>query len=40
MSFYETLTAAINDFIIYGFDNPERLDYWAKQLKKTLISSL
>ncbi len=40
MTFYETLTAAINDFIKYGFDSPDRLEYWSKKLRNTLVNSL
>ena len=40
MTFYEVLTAAINDFILYGFDNQERLDYWLKMLKESAVKSL
>ena len=40
MTFYEVLTAAINDFILYGFDNRERLDYWLKTLKESAVKSL
>ena len=40
MTFYECLTAAINEFIIYGFDSQDRLDYWVKELRKTAVKSL
>ena len=40
MTFYEVLTAAVNDFIKYGFDNQERLDYWLKELKNAAVKSL
>ena len=40
MTFYEVLTAAINDFMAYGFDNRERLDYWLKMLKESAVKSL
>jgi hypothetical protein len=31
-SFYEILTRAINDFVIFGYDSEERLRYWIEQL--------
>lgn len=40
MSFYETLTAAINDFTEYGYDSPERLAYWQERLKRAAEESL
>ena len=40
MTFYECLTAAINEFIIYGFDSQDRLDFWVKELRKTAVKSL
>ena len=40
MTFYEVLTAAVNDFILYGFDNQERLDYWLKELKTSAVKLL
>lgn len=40
MTFYETLTAAINEFMEYGFDSQSRLEYWLKLLKESAIKSL
>lgn len=40
MTFYEVLTAAINDFIEYGFDSESRLKYWTEQLKNAAVKSL
>ncbi len=34
MNFYQTLTAAINDFVEHGFDDEERLIYWIEQITK------
>jgi len=33
MTFYEVLTAAINDFIEYGFDSQSRVESWLKKIK-------
>lgn len=33
MTFFEVLTAAINDFIKHGFDSKKRVDDWLKKLK-------
>lgn len=33
MTFYEVLTAAVNDFIQYGFDSKKRLDYWIEKIR-------
>lgn len=33
MTFYEVLTAAINDFMENGFDSKKRLDYWLEKIK-------
>lgn len=35
MSFFETLTAAINDIAMHGFDSEARLQYWAGQLRQS-----
>ncbi len=40
MTFYECLTAAINEFITYGFDSQERLNYWVEELRKSAIKSM
>lgn len=40
MTFFETLTAAVNDFIEYGFDAQARVDRWIKALRKSAIASL
>jgi hypothetical protein len=34
MNFYQTLTAAINDFVEHGFDDEERLTYWLEEITK------
>ena len=33
MTFFEVLTAAINDFIEFGFDSQKRVDTWLKKIK-------
>ena len=33
MTFYEVLTAAINDIIEYGFDSKKRIDGWLQKIK-------
>jgi len=33
MTFFEVLTAAINDIIEYGFDSKKRIDGWLKKIK-------
>ena len=33
MTFYEVLTAAINDFIEHGFDSQSRVESWLKKIK-------
>ena len=40
MTFYEVLTAAINDFITYGFNSQDRLNYWVEKLKTAAVKSL
>jgi hypothetical protein len=39
-SFFETLTAAINDLTQHGFDSVERLDHWTEQLRIAARESL
>ena len=34
MTFFEVLTAAINDFMEYGFDSKKRLDYWIEKIRQ------
>jgi len=34
MTFFEVLTAAINDFMENGFDSKKRLDYWLEKIKE------
>lgn len=33
MNFYQVLTEAVNDFMLNGFDNEERLKYWLLRIK-------
>lgn len=40
MTFYEVLTAAINDIIEHGFDTEKRVEDWVKKLKDAAIKSL
>jgi len=40
MNFYETLTAAVNDIIEYGFDSKKRIDYWLEKIKKAAEKEL
>jgi hypothetical protein len=40
MTFYQTLTKAINDFVENGYDTEERLNYWLIQIKKAAIEEL
>lgn len=40
MTFYEVLTAAINDFMLHGFDNPKRLETWVEKLRNAAVKSL
>ena len=40
MTFYECLTAAINDFMRYGFDSQKRLETWVKKLRESAVKSL
>ena len=37
MTFFETVTAAINDLIENGYDLEERLTYWVEQLKQAAL---
>jgi hypothetical protein len=39
-TFYEVLSAAINDLMLHGFDSRERLDSWMKQLAGAAQRSL
>lgn len=39
-SFYEVLTAAINDFAEFGYDDAERLAYWNQELRRAAIRSM
>lgn len=40
MTFFEVLTAAINDFIEHGFDSEKRLERWVAELRSAAIRSL
>ena len=40
MTFFEVLTAAINDFIEYGFDSQSRVDNWLKKIKEAAEKAL
>ena len=40
MTFFEVLTAAINDIIEYGFDSKARIDGWLKKIRKAAEEAL
>lgn len=40
MSFYETLTAAINDVTKHGYDSPERISYWEAAIRAAALRTL
>jgi F0F1-type ATP synthase membrane subunit b/b' len=40
MTFFEVLTAAINDIIEYGFDSKKRIDGWLEKIKKAAEGAL
>jgi len=40
MTFYEVLTAAINDFIEHGFDSQSRVELWLKKIKEAAQKAL
>jgi len=40
VTFYEVVTAAIADFMQYGFDNQKRLDFWIEKLREAAVKSL
>jgi hypothetical protein len=39
-SFFETVTAAINDTIEYGFESEERLQYWIDEIRRAANDEL
>jgi hypothetical protein len=38
--FYETLTAAINDMVVHGFDSQQRLEMWVQKLETAARATL
>lgn len=40
MTFYEVLTAAINDIIEHGFDSEKRIEEWSKKLRNAALRSM
>jgi len=40
MTFFEVLTAAVNDIIEHGFDSKERIDEWLKKIKEAAQKEL
>lgn len=40
MTFYEVLTAAVNDIIEHGFDSKDRIDEWLKKIKEAAQKEL
>ena len=39
-TFYDTLTAAINDIAEHGYDSAERVAYWTEQIRKAAQASM
>ena len=40
MNFYQVLTEAVNDFMLNGFDNEERLKYWLLRIRESAEKEL
>lgn len=40
MDFYATLTAAVNDFIEYGYDDANRLRGWIERIRQAAVKSM
>jgi hypothetical protein len=40
MTFFEVLTAAINDIIEHGFDSQKRIDEWVKKIKDAALREM
>lgn len=40
MNFYQVLTEAVNDFMLNGFDNEERLVYWMQRIRESAVREL
>ena len=40
MTFFQVLTAAVNDIIEHGFDSKKRIDDWMKKIRKAAIKEL
>lgn len=40
LSYYETITAAVNDMALHGYDSEERVAYWAEEIRKAAERSL
>lgn len=40
MTFYETITAAINDILEHGFDSQERLDRWLEEIRRAAVRAM
>lgn len=40
MTFFETVTAAVNDFIAYGYDSEERIAYWIDALREAAVDEM
>jgi hypothetical protein len=36
-SFFATLTAAVNDFVLHGFDNEQRLRHWVDRIRAAAL---
>lgn len=39
-TFYDTLTAAINDMATHGYDSAERVAYWTEQIRRAAQASM
>lgn len=39
-TYYETLTAAVNDIAEHGYDSEERVSYWAEEIRRAAERSL
>lgn len=40
MTFYETVTAAVRDLTLYGYDSPVRLEHWLTELRKAALATM
>jgi len=40
LTYYETVTAAVNDIAAHGYDDQARVDYWSEQLRRAAERSM